>query len=71
MYFRNDCSCTVVAEFADAAPDEKANANAIWGNSIYGTTAGANNALVISDYSSYTAQYRSSLGRIFYDGFND
>lgn len=36
-----------------------------------GTVADANNALVISGYSSYTAQYRPSLGRIFYDGFND
>ncbi|HET8942310.1 MAG TPA: M12 family metallo-peptidase [Rudaea sp.] len=35
-----------------------------------GTAASANNALIIADYSSYTAQYRASLGRIFYDGFD-
>jgi hypothetical protein len=31
----------------------------------------ANNALVIANYASYTVQYRPSLGRIFYDGFDN
>lgn len=36
-----------------------------------GTVATADNALIIANYSPYAAQYRPSLGRIFYYGFDD
>lgn len=35
-----------------------------------GTVATADNALIIADYASFTAQYRASPGQIFYDGFD-
>jgi hypothetical protein len=38
-------------------------------------TTGVDNAeddaLTIADFASYPAQYRASLGRIFYDGFDN
>lgn len=36
-----------------------------------GATGIANNALLIANYGSYTAQYRPNNGRLFYYGFDD
>jgi hypothetical protein len=68
-YPQNGCQapCTRVQNYSN--PQVFANGDQDWFRT--GTVTTADNALVIADYSSYTAQYRPSLGRIFYDGFDN
>jgi hypothetical protein len=70
-YPQNGCTapCTRILNYSNPAVFGPADLGLDWFRT--GTAATADNALIIADYASYTAQYRPSLGRIFYDGFDN
>jgi hypothetical protein len=60
--------CTRIQHYSNPNILDPVNSSDDW---FHTGSSTANNALLIANYASYTAQYRPSLGRIFYDGFDN